>query len=68
MLTFEEAKENTQPFTIPCYGAPEFMEEDEDFMYYKVSIPKVLISAACESGCGGGGSDCGPCGDDQPEE
>jgi hypothetical protein len=66
MLTFEEARKETQPFTIPCYGAPEFMEEDEDFLFYKVAVPKVLIAAACESGCGGG--NCGPCGGESEEE
>jgi hypothetical protein len=64
MLTLEEAKEGTSPFTIPCYGAPIFMEEDEDFMYYKVTIPKVLVQDACKSKCDSGcGDSCG-----QPEE
>lgn len=55
MLTVEEAKEKTQAVAIPCYGAPIFMDEDDDFLYYKVTIPKVLLSqcgGGCDSGCG----------------
>ena len=57
MITLEEAKEKTQAVAIPCYGAPIFMEEDEDFLYYKVTIPKVLLEqcgGGCASGCGDG--------------
>jgi len=57
MLTVEEAKEKTQAVAIPCYGAPIFMEEDEDFLYYKVAIPKILLEQ-CGGGCGGCGDGC----------
>ena len=58
MLTYDEAKEKTQAVAIPCYGEPQFVGEDEDFLYYQVMIPKVMIETACGGGCGGCGSDC----------
>jgi len=58
MLTIEEAKEKTQAVAVPCYGAPEFVGEDEDFIYYKITIPKILLE--CGGGCGEGCSEgCG---------
>jgi hypothetical protein len=57
MLTFDEAKENTQTIAMPSYGEPEMVGEDEDFLFYKISIPKILITCAA-GGCGGCGSGC----------
>ena len=63
MLTFEEAKEKTMNFSVPCYEEPVLIEEDQDFIYYRIKIPKILIKAACEktdvSGCVDNGSCCG---------
>lgn len=58
-LTFEEIKKDLQAFSIPCYGMPEFISEDENFIYYKVAIPKILVN--CSGSCDGGsccGSSC----------
>jgi hypothetical protein len=57
MLSYEEAKENTQHVAVPSYGEPEIMGEDEDFLFLKVSVPKILITCA-SGGCGGCGSEC----------
>lgn len=59
MLTLEEAKAKTVNIGIPCYGEPVLLKEDEDFLYYQILVPKVVVSAAmCGPECGGCGTSC----------